>query len=72
MCNLYGKETLWGLLGLSMARYEPLCFHLQSFFERTLNGQLEDPGEQVAEFDKKCIGLEKQTVPLKHQSAVLV
>ena len=61
-------------LKLFMGWFEPLCLipiyrartvhKLWSFFERTLNRQLEDSSEQNNEFDGKCIGLESWIVPL--------
>ena len=59
-CWLAGSidGSVWALMFVS---------HLQSqvFWQYAQKGQLADHEEQLAKFDKTCIGLESQTTPLK-------
>lgn len=65
-------------LGLFMTQSKPLCLlpiyraRTVSFVAQTLSGQLGGREEELAEFDKKCMGLELYTVPLtRPQSSYL-
>ena len=62
----FSWSTCVDWLGLFMARPEPmfvcLIYRGRTFvLPQTLNGHLEDRKEQLAEFDKKCMGLKSQT-----------